>query len=762
VLIIVVSSCNPTKYVPEGESLLDANYIKINRENVKKEDVEPYIKQKPNKRIFGAKFHLGLYNLSNLKKENFFNNWLRKIGEEPVIFDPYATAKSKEQIKAYLSSKGYFDGQVMETIEIANKKTKVYFNIDLNTPYKIKNIYYDVTDTTISKLVFMDSSSCLIERGKPYDMDKMQAERSRVERFVRDRGFYNFTGENILFRVDSTIGNRQVNVYYLVRSYQKPGPNNTQINLPYKQFKVKDIYIYPDYIPKDVLAGGEEYQKSLDTINFNGYNFVTRLKRPTIKYDVILQTLYFKPGTTFNVSNTERSHTHLMSLKTYRLVNILYRDLQNDTEEAFGNNQLNCNIQLTPMSRQSFSVELEGTNSGGNFGGALNFIYQNKNLFRGAEQFNMKLKGAFETFSRDSSGGRNNTREFGVETSLRLPKFFIPFLESENFIKEYNPTTAIQVAYNYQKLPVYTRTIVNATIGYQWKGGPYKTHLINPLQMNMVKIPFIDPNYYKNVISTSNYLINSYKDVLIAGASYSFVYSDQKIKKSKDYWVVHASAEAAGNLLRGIMKVANAKPDSTGSYNIFSQPFAQFVKSDFDIRYYTIINDVSSIVYRAFVGVGIPYGNSYAMPFEKQYFEGGANGIRGWQVRSLGPGSYSTTNSVYTNQTGDIKIETNLEYRFKLFSILEGATFVDAGNIWAIKNDPDRPGAQFKFNKFFDDLAIGAGLGLRFDLKFVILRTDLGVKLRDPKYSGSTRWLLARDFSSKNDLAMVVAIGYPF
>jgi outer membrane protein assembly factor BamA len=210
------------------------------------------------------------------------------------------------------------------------------------------------------------------------------------------------------------------------------------------------------------------------------------------------------------------------------------------------------------------------------------------------------------------------------------------------------------------------------------------------------------------------------------------------------------------------MRVGNAATDSTGSYTIFKQPFAQFVKSDFDIRYNRIINDVSSLVYRVFVGAGIPYGNSYAMPFEKQYFEGGANGIRGWQVRSLGPGSYSTTNSVYTNQTGDIKIETNLEYRFKLFSILEGATFVDAGNIWAIKNDIDRPGAQFKFNNFFNDLAIGTGIGLRFDLKFVILRTDVGVKFRDPRYSGSTSWLFSRNFSTRNDMAMVIAIGYPF
>ncbi|MGD0583512.1 MAG: BamA/TamA family outer membrane protein [Bacteroidales bacterium] len=764
-VIILISSCNPTKYVPEGETLLERNFVKINRESVKKEEIEPYIKQKPNKRIFGARFYLGLYNLSNIKKDNFLNNWLRKIGEEPVIFDLDATAKSKEQIKAYLSSKGYFDGQVMETIEIANKKSKVYFNVDINPPYTIRNIFYDVSDSIIAKLVYFDSLNCVIVRGKPYDVDKLKAEQARVERFVRDHGFYNFTGENIFFKVDSSVGNRQVNIYYMVKNYQKQGPDNTQVPVPYKQFKVRNIYIYPDYIPKDVLAGGADFQKTLDTISYNGDYFITKLKRPTIKYDVITQNLYFKPGTTFNVSNTERSHSHLMSLKTYRLANIVYNEPKDYEGKGIGNPLLDCVIQLTPMSRQSFSVELEGTNSGGNLGGALNLIYQNKNLFRGAEQFNLKLKGAYETFSKDSAGVRKNTKEFGIESSLKLPKFFIPFLESEKFIKEYNPTTAIQAAYNYQRLPVYTRTIANASIGYQWQAGLYTTNLVSPLQLNLVRIPFIDPDYYKNVISTSNYLINSYKNVLITGVAYSYIFTNQKIKKARAYWVIHATAEAAGNLLRVASKLVGATlyTDSISShYNLFGQPFAQYVKGDVDVRYTKIINDVSSLIYRAFVGVGVPYANSSAMPFEKQYFEGGSNGIRGWQVRSLGPGSYLPTSSAFINQTGDIKIESNLEYRFKLFSILEGATFVDAGNIWAIKDDPDRPGAQFKFNKFLNQVAIGTGFGLRFDLKFVILRADVGVKFRDPKYADASKWIFNREFKTGNDVALVIAIGYPF
>ena len=283
----------------------------------------------------------------------------------------------------------------------------------------------------------------------------------------------------------------------------------------------------------------------------------------------------------------------------------------------------------------------------------------------------------------------------------------------------------------------------------------------------MVKIPFIDPGYYADVIQKSTYLMNSYKDVLIAGGSYSFIFNNQKLKKARSSWFIRYNAEAAGNLLYSLKKLTKSDtitdPITLSShYNILGQPFAQFFRTDLDVRFYRIINDVSSIVYRGFFGIGIPYLNSVAMPFEKQYFEGGANGIRGWQVRSLGPGSYSPPNSTYINQTGDIKLEANVEYRFKLFWVLEGAVFIDAGNIWAIKNDIDRPGAQFKLNGFYNDIAVGSGFGWRFDLKFVLLRADLGLKIRDPKLAMNDRWIVTNPNPiNKNSLALVISIGYP-
>jgi len=764
-LIIVISSCNPTKYVPKGESLLVENRIIINNDSLKKSEIFPLIKQKPNKRILGVRFHLGLYDLSNINKDRWPHNWLRNIGEEPVIFDPFSTSKSKDQIKTYISSKGYFDGKVTDTIETANRRSKVYYNIYVKPAYTVNDIFYEIADTGLIKIVMSNSENCRIEKGKPYDVDVLQAERARLERSVRDMGFYSFSSENIYFRIDSTIGHRKVNIYYGVKKQLTFDSNSNPVLVPNRPYLIRNIYVYPDYVPKDVLTGGADYQKSLDTIKYKSYNFVTNLQRPSINYDVIIQALYVKPGATFNVTNTERSQSHLMSFKTYRLVNIRYSDYYGNSLNPGDTSVLDCFIQLTPMSKQSFTVEVEGTNSGGNLGGALGFSYQNKNLLHGAEQFNLKLKGAYEAFPQ-SNTGITSTEQYGVETSLRLPNFFLPFVKKESFIKKYDPTTTIQAAYNYQNLPVYTRTMANAGFGYTWKAGDFRTHMVSPFQLNMVKIPFIDSTYYADVISKSSYLINSYKDVLIAGGSYSFIFNNQMIKKSKDYWFVRFNFEPAGNLLYIFDKLTNAKVVSDtiyDHYNIFGQPFAQFVRTDIDVRYNRIINDVSSIVYRGFFGIGIPYKNSLAMPFERQYFEGGANGIRGWQVRSLGPGSYYPDSAKYIYQTGDIKLEANIEYRFKLFWVLEGALFADAGNIWAIKNDPDRPGAQFKINSFYKDIAIGTGFGMRFDFKFVLLRTDIGLKFRDPKLPPSTCWIFSQpDPINHNNLAFVITIGYPF
>jgi outer membrane protein assembly factor BamA len=759
--LLLLSSCNPTKYVPQGKSLLIKNHVSINDEGVKESEITPYIRQKPNKKIFGTRFYLGLYNLSNLNKTKWPNSWLRNIGEEPVIYDSTATERSKDQIKSYLGSRGFFDGRVTDSVETEKRKSEVFYDIRLKSPYTIRNLYYDIADTNIRALFYFDSVDCLIERGKPYDVDVLQAERTRFERFVRNSGYYGFTGDYISFLVDSTIGDRQVNIIYNVKNELKVDLYNRITYVPHSKYRIKNIYIYPDFLPKELLEKGESYLKSMDTVAYRGYFFISDLKKQPLKFDLILQSMYIKPGFGYNVTNVEQTQNHLMALKVYRLVNISFREV----EEGGGNGEdelpLDCLVQLTLLSKQSFNVELEGTNSAGSLGGAVNLVYQDKNLFHGAELYNMKLRGAFEAVTQNNTK-LTGSKEFGVETSLRLPKFLLPFLKKEEFVRNYNPTTNILGAINYQDMPFYERTMANATFGYNWMARNYRTHIVNPIQLNLIKLNRIDSAFQLR-IDSSSYLAYSYRDVMILGGNYSFIFNNQKIQKKNDYWFLRLNVEAAGNMLSlasGLIGLAKKE----GTYDIFSLPFAQYIRSDIDIRYNINLNDVSSAVYRAFVGVGIPYGNSKAIPFEKQYFGGGANGIRAWQVRTLGPGSYNPGDTTFVNQTADIKLEGNAEYRFKLFWILEGAVFFDAGNIWTFNEDKSRPGSQFKFNKFYKDIAIGTGIGFRFDFKFVIGRLDLGLKLRDPAIQSGSRWILLSDqgYNLKKDLALVLGIGYPF
>jgi hypothetical protein len=767
-VLYLITSCSPTKYVPEGETLLNKNNIIVTKEGIDKKELVPYIKQQPNKKIFGTRFYLGLYNMSNINKENWFHRWLRNIGEEPVIFDPYATEQSKKEIKSYVASKGYFDGIVTDSVKTEDRKSEVYYEIDLLPAYTIRDLFYEIEDTLIRQLCFLDSVNCLIERGQPYDVDVLQAERTRFERFIKNQGFYGFSSDYISFKVDSTAGNRRVDIYYNVRNFAHLDAAGRLIPVSHPVYQIKNIYIYPDFVPGVALAGGQEYINSLDTINYEGYYFITTGGgKPEVRYDLIIQSLYLRPGATYNVNNTERTQAHLLSLRVYRLINIFYNEIDSPDDHLSLLRTIDCNIQLTLLTQQSYKVELEGTNSAGNLGGALNLIYQHKNIFHGAELFSLKLKGAYEALSqkRDTVLKIRSIQEYGAETSLRFPKFIVPFVKTEGFIKNYNPSTTILAAYNYQEMPYFNRTMATATFGYNWRAGNYHEHIVNPLQLNLLKFPRIDSTFAIRV-KGSPYLSSTYKDVMIMGGGYSYIFNNQKIQKSRDYWFLRVNFEAAGNLL-SLVENLRGTGKINGAYNIFGLPFAQYVKTDLDLRYNYIINDVSSIAYRGFVGVGVPYGNSQVIPYEKQYFGGGANSIRAWQVRSLGPGSATRIDSIaFLNETADIKLEANAEYRFKLFWILEGAVFLEAGNIWTYRDDVSRPGAQFKFNKFYKDIAVGTGTGFRFDFNFVIGRIDFGMKLRDPgdpSLVNGSKWIvMRRPYTLKNDFTWVLGIGYPF
>ncbi|MFC2104941.1 BamA/TamA family outer membrane protein, partial [Bacteroidota bacterium] len=419
------------------------------------------------------------------------------------------------------------------------------------------------------------------------------------------------------------------------------------------------------------------------------------------------------------------------------------------------------NIKLTKYFLQSYTVELQGTNSYGNIGVGGNFLYQHRSLFGGAEITDFRINGAIETIDEQNIAGNYYTTEIGGNVTVSIPKFILPIFKGERFSKKYSPKTQISVGYNYQDRIDYRRSIANMSYGYIWDGNRYLKHSIKLLELNAVNLPYATQDF-KNYID-STYLKSSYDNHLVSVTNYSLIFNNQDIKKVRDFYFLRLNTEVSGNILSGISELTNASKDENGSYMVLGIPFSQYAKFDIDLRYYDVIDNTNSLAYRLFGGIGIPYGNSQSLPFEKMYFSGGANSIRAWNVRDLGPGAYSGgSRTRFPNQTGDIKLEANVEYRFKMFWVLEGALFVDAGNVWNLTSD-EFEGGLFRKDKFYKEFALGSGFGTRFDFSFVIFRLDLGIKLRDPALPDGDRWILGnRSLTWEDDFTINIGIGYPF
>lgn len=765
VIASLLYSCSSTKHVPEDRYLLSRSKIETDNKVIDKQELETYIRPKPNKRILGVKFYLGLYNLSG-DKDNRFNGWLQKIGEAPVLWDEFEIEKNNDRLKLYLKNKGYYYALINDTTRFQNKKAKVRYSVETGEPYIIRNIKYFFRDTTLRNLILTDTVNSLLKQGSLFDVDVLQNERQRVEEYLQTFGYFNFSKDYVLFQADSLRNIMQVDLTATFNEFQIKRPDGTYTLLvPHRKYRINNVYIFPNFDQKEALGDYVDYKNHLKEEVYNNFRlFYDGQLR--INPLIVTQSIYIIPGNMFHIDDVRETYKHLSSLRIFKLVNIYFEDTEPFNTYNQEEYPLDCYIQLSPSTLQSYAVELEGTNSSGNIGAAGNINYQHRNLFGGGENLNVRVKGAVEFLRKIDSTkiqrlkGIDELFEVGIDARIILPQFLLP-IRTENFIRKYNPKTRITLAGNIQKRPDYTRSIINAGFGYTWSTSPYIAHIINPLDVNFVKMLNIDSVFHEDIRGT--FLEHSYEDRLITALNYSFIFNNQDIKKLKDYLFLRINAEQSGNLLSGMYKIVGS-PNEDGRYEIIKNEFAQYLKGDIDLRYYQIIDDNTSFVYRIFVGVAWPYGNSLAIPFEKQYFTGGANGIRAWPVRNLGPGTYRETRSVYPNATADIKLETNVEYRFKLFWILEGALFADAGNIWAISKADDRTGSVFHWNTFYKQIAVGTGVGLRMDFSFFIFRIDLGLKARDPSLPTGPQWVILnspgdKDYKYTN---FHVAIGYPF
>jgi len=761
ILLNILFSCKTTKYVENGNQLLDKYNIEIENKEIDKAELINYIRQKPNKRIIGLKFHLFLYNLSNPKKDKGISKWLRTIGEEPVIFDQYLTNKSTRQIKTFLKNKSYFDANVTDTVILKKKKknkVKVIYSIQTNKAYTIGSVKYDIQDSLLRNIIFADTSKSVISRGEKFDLDLFQEERKRIERDLKDRGYFNFNKEYIYFKADSSKKNNIIDVRLSIKKYIKERKNDSLILDNHYKYKINRVYIYADYKPKNAISNKKDYFSNCDTIIVDNMFFIYH-KDSKLKSSIILQSNFIEPGDYYDLRNVDRTYKHLNSLQLYRLINIQFINKDSLFNDSLKIAYIDCKIQLTKYELQSYTIEAVGTNSSGNMGVGGNLIYGHKSLFGGAEHVDLKLKGSIEALDDNQNNRINRTIEFGSDLTVRIPKFMLPIFEAEEFSKKYNPKTSISFGYNYQDRPDYTRTIANISYGYDWEGNKFIHHYIKPLELNAVKIPYKTDAFDAYISST--FLESSYSNHFVSLSSYSFIFNNQNIKKNRDFYFFRLNAEVSGLILNTIYELSKISRVD-GSYQVFGLPFSQYFKTDIDFRYHKIINNENNFAYRLFAGVGLPYGNSTVLPFEKKYFVGGANSIRAWNVRDLGPGSYKGNDiSNYPNQTADIKLEANVEYRFKLFWVLEGALFLDAGNIWTIKEDL-REGALFKLDDFYKEIAVGTGFGTRFDFSFFVFRLDIGLKLCNPSLDIGKRWIPGNRNFNSDDITFNIGIGYPF
>ncbi|MCL6102359.1 MAG: BamA/TamA family outer membrane protein [Bacteroidetes bacterium] len=757
----LVAGCRTNKYVPEKEYLLSKVTIRIDNKTIDKNTLKTYQKQKPNTRIFGFwKFHLGLYNLSSKKKEN---NWLKRIGEAPVIYDPFLTEKTRQEFERFMHNKGYYNAVVKDsTLLMTNRKAEVYYSIISNQPYQIHSYETVIKDDSLRKELGKQDNESLIKPNSLFDSDLLGSETQRLLRKLQNDGYYKATKNIFYYEADSTKKGHGVDLKMVIEKESLGDTINGVSKMNHERYTFRNFYYLNEIDIQSTLFSdnGVVDNTKKDTLWIGHHCFVYKGKR-RLKTDLLMNANHLADKGYYSSELVDRTYNEYFALRLFKLVNI--RFVETGQNDAQGNPMLDCYIQLTPGMSQSYSASIEGTNSLGNFGIAGNLGYQHKNLFRGGEIFDLQFLAATQkqSYGVGDSATTFNSVETGVDAKITVPKFIAPFFKS-NFFQYSTPQTFFNISYNYQKRPDYTRTIARSAFGYQWKSSDYTTHRVNLLDINLVKMFALDSAFLSRIENL--YIRSSYIDHSITAFNYAYTYSTQTQKKS-DYVVLKYNIETAGNVLYAINQALNrskfiSEGGTINQYHIFNTPFAQYVKFDLEYRKGWMDWKYNGIAIRAFGGAAFAYGNSDQIPFERKYFSGGANGIRAWPIRTLGPGSYRSNPNEFPNQSGDIKLEANAEYRFKIIDPLEGAFFFDMGNIWSVRDN--RQGAEFKLNKFYKEIALGTGFGLRYDFSYVILRLDLGVKMHDPSLIEGARWISPGDYFKKGNVNLVFGIGYPF
>lgn len=749
------TACSPTKFVPEGQYLLDKVDFVTETDAVSNADLKSYLRQEPNFKVFGLyKLYLSIYNMSGRDSTKWRNKQLRSIGEAPVIYDEYATKRSEYEIEKFVRSKGFCNAEVKAWAELGGKRAKVTYYIKENEPYRLRNITYNfASDAEIDSIYeSSDKKSTLLKKGMLFDIDQLDEERKRIDKLLKRRGYYHFNKDYLTYTADSSLKIHEVDVTLTLKPYLRSLPDGTLQEAHHKRYTIRDVNVLVLKDSKSTYSPHLRY----DTLRYKPNLNIISEGKPLLRPKVIDEELRIYPHLPYSSFFVERTYSKLNALGAVRSTNIEFTPLSDDSD------QLDCSVLISPSKSQSFSLDLEGTNSWGDLGFAVTGGYTHKNVFRGSETLNLKGRYEQEAYSGITNFLSEYTKDIGAEASINFPRFMFPFT-TRQFRQRVNASTEFKLSYNYQTRPnTYEKYSSIIGVRYIWNMRRFYRYSFDIVDLNYVNID-TDPGF-DSLYSAPKYSVlrNSYSDHFILSSGFSLVFDDKASQRRRDKTYYKVAVESAGNLLQGLCELMGREPGEDGLLEFAGLPFSQYVKGEAHFSRSKHIDRKNVLVYHLGGGLAYPYGNAEIVPFEKRFFGGGANSVRGWSVRTLGPGSYSSENrDDFVKQSGDIKLDANIEHRTKLFWKIEMAAFLDAGNVWTVRRYESQPKGAFSFDSFYKEIALAYGAGLRFDFTFFLLRFDMGVKAFDPSRVSSDRWRF-KGLNWSDDFAFHFAIGYPF
>lgn len=729
-VLTCIYACSAEKFVPEGSYILRSSRV----ENMERDanehhlpDLTQYIQQQPNTKWLSMfKVPLGIYALSGRDTTKWINRTLQRIGEKPVTIDTTLTIGSLQNMTQSMQNHGYLDARVVAELNGKNKSkahggsANIIYKVYPGTPYIIDHVKYDIKDTAISRI--LTSKELTLHRGQIFSVENLTRERQLIVQKLQNNGYYLFNKEHISYDVDSSTVSKTVNVTMHLGLFKRDN------NSGYTQ--------HPAYRIRNV-----RFDTNADS--------PLRLRQNVVKNNTMIM-----PGDLYSYANLQQTYNNFSRFQAVKYTGITFSEVPDS-------NLLDCRINLQRQKTQSIQFQPEGTNTAGDFGAAVSLTYMNRNVFHGSEVFNLTARVAYEAISGLEGYQNHDYMEYGVESSLKFPRLLVPFYKGARKYTS-NTTSELNVSYNMQNRPEFHRRLFNAGWRYRWNNSNNRhQYKLDFLEVNYLWMPWISSTFKSDYIesaSNRNVILRyNYEDILITKFGFGYTYAQGGS-------TLRLNAESSGNLLHLGAHALKLKKNDEGAYTVLGIAFAQYAKGDIDYTHAIQLDEKNSLVLHGRVGVAFPYSNSSVLPFEKRYFSGGANSLRGWTVRSLGPGRFVGNDGKidFINQTGDIRLDLNAEIRTQLVWKLQGALFIDAGNIWTIRDYENQPGGQFHFKTFWQEIAANYGIGFRLNFDYFILRFDMGMKAVNPAYDTPKEHFPIIYPKLSRDFAFHFAVGMPF